>query len=155
MQFRQAVKSDYPTLGRVMYDAIHGPGSPYTQAERTAWLAAPRSGPDWDLRLEAQWVVVAEDEAGICGFMSLAAKAYLDFAYLLPRAQGSGTFRGLYEKVEAEALRQGHTRIWVHASLRAEPAFAAMGFVVTDRQSVARGSQTLRRAEMEKQLETP
>lgn len=153
MELRKASKADYPALGQVMFDAIHGPGSPYSEAERHAWLSAPNKGVGWDARLDAQWCVMAEDTDDVLGFMTLAAEGYVDFAYIVPRAQGRGAFRALYTAIEQEARHQRLNRIWVHASLRAEPAFRAMGFAVTKRETVVRDGQSLRRAEMEKKLE--
>lgn len=43
-------------------------------------------------------------------------------------------------------------RLWVHASLMAQPAFAAVGFSITEHQAVQIGDQDLKRACMEKLL---
>ena len=44
-------------------------------------------------------------------------------------------------------------RLWVQASLMAQPAFASMGFSVTEEQVVYIGDQSFERAEMEKPLD--
>ena len=56
------------------------------------------------------------------------------------------------EAIEAKARASGERRLWVHASLMAQPAFAKMGFAVTEEQVVYIGDQSFERAEMEKPL---
>jgi hypothetical protein len=52
-----------------------------------------------------------------------------------------------------EHPRHAHEpRLWVHASLMAQPAFAAVGFSITEHQVVQIGDQAFKRAYMEKPL---
>lgn len=81
--------------------------------------------------------------------MSLGEDGYIDFAYIRPRAQGKGLFRQLFAEIERRSHTRGDARLWVHASLMAEPAFAAMGFSIVERQTVAIGSEQFERFEME------
>ena len=149
---RWARESDYETLGQVMFDAVRNGESRYTEKQRAAWTPEPRKGPAWTDRLSPQDVVVAEAGGEILGFMSLAAGGYLDFAFIRPRAQHSGLFRLLLGQIEARALETGATSLWTHASLTAEPAFAALGFEIRKREQVVLGGETFDRCEMEKRL---
>ncbi|MGO4852573.1 GNAT family N-acetyltransferase [Phaeovulum sp. W22_SRMD_FR3] len=149
---RRAVAADADGLAQVMFRAIHAAPSPYTKAERAAWLPQPHAGPDWAARLAAQTVVVAQGRAGILGFLSLDTEGYVDLAFILPEARGSGLFRALHSQIEAEAWAAGLPRLYTHASLMAEPAFRACGYRLLEREGVARGDQVLRRALMEKPL---
>lgn len=135
-----------------MFDAIHTGPSPYSVAERRAWRAEPYRGETWHARLETQRVLIAEDGDGPIGFLSLAPGGYVDLGYILPRARGCGVFRRLHERVETEARRIGETRLHTHASLSAEGPFAAMGYHVTERETVMLNGEQLRRAAMEKTL---
>jgi putative acetyltransferase len=63
-----------------------------------------------------------------------------------------GLFRRLFDMIEDKARSQNEPRLWTHASLMAEPAFAAVGFVVVERQLVPIGDESLERAMMEKFL---
>ncbi|UWR22743.1 GNAT family N-acetyltransferase [Sulfitobacter sp. S190] len=139
-------------MGQVMYDAIHAEPSPYTEAERRAWLAKPPAAAEWHARLARQSVWYASDAEGPAGFMTLEG-SYLDFAYVVARGRGTGVFRALYRCVEDHARRGGQPAIRTHASLMAQPAFAAVGFAVLRHEAVPRAGQFLRRAEMEKKLE--
>lgn len=149
MRFRWAGPDDHSALGEVMFNAVRTGPSPYTQAQRSAWMPAPRAGPDWDARLAAQDIVIAEEDGTILGFMSLASAGYIDFAYIRPEARGSGLFRALYDHILKRADERGERRLWVHASLMAEPAFGALGFAVTQRQTIVIGEERLDRSEME------
>jgi len=147
---RLADASDYEALGQLVYDAVHHAPSRYSEAERQAWVPQPRSGPDWDKRLSAQAIYVAEQGGKLLGFMTIEPGGYIDFAYIRDEAQGSGLFRRLYSIVETTAKEWGESALWVHASLMAQPAFTAMGFAVDYHETVEIGDQTLSRARMTK-----
>ncbi|MGJ8628366.1 MAG: GNAT family N-acetyltransferase [Sulfitobacter sp.] len=135
-----------------MFDAIHTGFSPYSAAQKTAWISAPRAGDMWNERLKKQDIILAEVDGQIVAFMSLEKNGYLDFAFVLPAHRGHGLFRLLHEHIEKRATDLGHHRIWVHASLMAETAFKAVGYTQIKRESVLRGTERLERFEMEKQL---
>lgn len=149
---RQASACDFDAVADVMFDAVRHGRSKYTEEQRRAWVPRPRSGPDWNERLESQTIFVAVLEAELIGFMSLAGNGYIDFAYVRPAAQGSGVFRRLYESIETLALQTGERRLWVHASLMAQPAFTAMGFAIIENETVEIGGQCLDRFEMQKPI---
>ena len=139
-------------LGEVMWDAIHNTPGAYTDAERHAWCPVPNTGVAWAARLGAQIVWVARKGEKPCGFATLADGGYVDFTYVHSAAQGLGAFRRLMTTLEAHARTQGTSRLSTHASLMAQPAFAALGFHVIEHETVARGDQMLERAEKEKTL---
>jgi len=152
---RRATESDYDGIADVMYDAVHNGPSAYTAAQRQAWLPARRSGPAWQQRLDSQTVLVAERATELVGFMSLTQAGYIDLAFVRPAAQRTGVFRRMYVELEQLARQAGTERLWVHASLMAQPAFSAMGFLITATEHVEVSGQTLQRYEMEKLLEPP
>ncbi|MCR9194515.1 MAG: GNAT family N-acetyltransferase [Hyphomonas sp.] len=149
---RTAGPDDYDALGELIFDAIHNGPTQYTPAQSKAWAPAPRSGPDWAARLARQHIIAAEQDGEIQGFMSIEPGGYVDFAYIRPSAQGSGLFRRLFEAVLARAEAQGEAELSTHASLMAQPAFAAMGFEIDHHETVEVGGQSLRRARMTKRL---
>ena len=151
-QFRWASAGDDALLADIMFDAVRNGESRYTEAQRAAWVPAPRSGPDWSSRLRRQEIIVAEQEGRALGFVSLADGGYVDFAYIRPEAQHSGLFRQLLERIVERAIAGGEPRLWTHASLMAEPAFERLGFTVTRREKVTIGEQGFDRCEMEMRL---
>lgn len=149
---REANVGDYDALAHVMFDAVRNGRSNYTEEQRRAWVPQPRSGCEWSERLKLQTILVAIRDGQVVGFMSLAVNGYIDFAFIRPSAQGTGVFRPLYESIEKLAQNNGETRLCVHASLMAQPAFDAMGFTITKKETVEIGDQALDRFEMEKQI---
>ena len=147
-----ATPTDRAYLAEVIFDAVRNGPSKYTQGQRAAWVPVRRSGPEWEARLAAKDIAIGRDDSRIVGLMSIEAGGYIDFAFIRPKAQGTGLFRRLYDMIETHARAQGEPRLWVHASLMAEPAFAAVGFAVTERQIVQIGGQDFKRALMEKPL---
>lgn len=147
-RLRWASSRDYAVLADVMFEAVRTGPSRYTEAQREQWVPERRVGADWTARLDRQAVIVAEGSNGIVGFMSLADAGYIDFAYILPESQGQGLFRQLYAEIEKLSHTRRDTRLWVHASLAAMPAFAALGFSITEKQIVMIGTEKLERFEM-------
>jgi len=146
----RATRADYGVLSDVMFEAIRTGNSKYTEVQRAAWAPERKSGDDWEARLDQQAIIMARDPSGVVGFMSIAADGYIDLAFIRPVAQGTGLFRALFNWIEKHSLARGDARMWTHASLMAQPAFAAMGFAVVQHESVAIGDVHLDRAEMEK-----
>jgi putative acetyltransferase len=145
-----ATSTDYDELGDVVFDAVRNGPSQYTEKQRAEWVPRRRSGEEWAARLAGQSIAIARDKSRIVGLMSLESGGYIDFAFIRPGAQGTGLFRRLFTQIEKLGYAQGDTRLWVHASLMAEPAFAAVGFDVVERQIVQIGSENFARALMEK-----
>ena len=152
---RQAIAEDYDILADVMFDAVRNGPDVYTEEQRHAWVPLRRTGAAWIERLDSQTIFVAADTDQVFGFMSLAANGYIDLAFIRPSAQGTGLFRRLYHTVEDLAKQTGQFRLWVHASIQAQPAFAAVGFSVTQREAVTIGEESLKRFQMEKYLDRP
>ena len=149
---RKGSAADYDTLGEVMFDAIHNGPSKYTDAQSNAWAPIPRSGPDWANRLSQKDVIIAEHGRAVMGFMTIEPGGYVDFAYIRSSAQGSGLFRRLFAEVMKRAEAAGETELSTHASLMAQPAFAAMGFEIDFHETVEVDGQKLARARMIKTL---
>jgi putative acetyltransferase len=150
-----ATPADYDDLADIVFDAVRNGPSKYTEAQRAAWVPVRKGGPEWAVRVEGQVIAIARADARTVGFMSLVGDGYIDFAYIRPDAQGSGLFRRLFAMIEDKArevlsVSKGEPRLWTHASLMAQPAFAAVGFTAVEREVVQIGDESLKRAIMEK-----
>lgn len=152
MQIRWGSEEDAPALARVFYDAVRGGDSPYSQAQRAAWMPAPPDPSAFSGRLRNYHVAVAEVSGRPVGFMAMTDTGYIDLAFILSRHRGSGGFRRLYSLLEERAIEGGVARLTVHASLGAQAAFQRIGFSVIRHETVDPAGETLRRAEMEKAL---
>lgn len=152
MELRWARETDAAVLADIFYRAIREGPSLYSEVQRRAWMDAPPDTAQFARKLEAAHVAVAcEDEKPI-GFMACDPSGYVDLAFILPQARGQGVFRGLYDMIERQLRNDGVAQLRTHASLTAEPAFAAMGFSVIQHETVERAGVDLPRAEMEKRL---
>jgi len=147
---RWATPADYAALGAVMYDAVRNGPSAYSEAQRQAWVPAPRDGADWNARLTGQDILVSESGGRIAGFISLTPQGYIDFAYVRPAMQGTGLFRKLFTGIETRAQERGITYLTTHASLMAQPAFSAVGFKVVQHEEVQIRGAVFKRALMAK-----
>ena len=152
MHFRDGTIRDAAQLAHVFFTAVRCGDSPYTEAQRAAWLPAKPTTENFVQRLSGQFVAVAEFRRTPVGFMTLRSDGYIDLAFIVPQARGQGAFRHMFEIVEKQVYSEGASRLWTHASLTAEPAFQAMGFSVIQREAVDCAGQKLRRALMEKKL---
>ena len=74
---RWATEADFDALADVMFAAIREGESPYTEAQRQAWVPEPRSGPAWRTRLLSREIIVPEADGRPLGFMSLTAGGYI------------------------------------------------------------------------------
>lgn len=152
MHIRPARAGDTAALARVFFEAVREGPSPYTQAQRAAWLPQAHDPVAFSARLAGLHVAVAEDAGLPVGFIAMTPEGYIDLVFIVAAARGRGAFRGLHDTVERAARAQGLNRLWTHASLMAQPAFRAMGFKVIRHELSERAGETLARAEMEKPL---
>ena len=152
IRLRPASPDDYDTLGDLMFDAIHNGPTQYTKAQSEAWAPAPRAGSEWATRLAGKDIILAVRGDSILGFMSIEPGGYIDFAYIRPEAQGTGLFRTLFNEILSRAKTAAETELSTHASLMAQPAFAAMGFDVDHHETVEVNGESLSRARMTKSL---
>lgn len=148
-RLRWATKADYADLADVMFDAVRNGRSAYNDEQRRAWVPERRYGTEWSGRLDGQIIVVGESDSGVVGFMSLAEGGYIDFAYIRPQAQRQGLFRKLFAEIEKQNGLRGDAKLWVHASIMAEPAFTAIGFAIVEKQTVLIGAEHFVRFKME------
>jgi len=152
ISIRRATAADHEVLGEIMFDAVRNGPSLYTPEQQAAWVPEPRKGADWDARLSAQCVFVAEADGRPIGVMTLAMPDYVDLAFVRPDWQGRGIFRRLHEALETEARARGLARLHTHASLMAQPAFGAVGYSVLEPETVEIRGQSFKRFSMERTL---
>ncbi len=152
MALTWATTTDHAELADVIFDAVRNGPSKYTEAQRAAWVPVRKSGAEWESRLTNKDIAIGRAGDRILGLMSIEGGGYIDFAFIRPEAQGSGLFRRLFDMAEARARAASEPRLWVHASLMAQPAFTAVGFLVVEHQVVQISDQDFKRALMEKRL---
>ena len=153
LKVRPYRESDAKALARLFYDTVHKVNAAdYSPVQLIAW--APRVPEErlWHGRSLTRKVFVAEKRGIVLGFAELEKNGHIDCFYVRHDRVGEGIGRMLFETLEVEAHRQRSPRLFAEVSLTAEPFFARMGFVVTERGHMRRRGQSLPYAEMEKAL---
>ena len=138
---------DASALGHLMFEAVRYGAPLYSVRARTAWMPRRPAGRRWYRKLAVQKVWVARGASRKPhGVITLRADGYIDLAFVAPHMVGKGVFSALMRALLDEA--RADQMLFTHASLHAQPAFAAHGFGVVHREVVRRNGEGLRRALM-------
>lgn len=150
---RELGVADAPHAARIYFCAIYeGTRAHYSFAQRRAW-AGDRVDPEaWRERLAGQFGFVAERDGEPVGFMTIDAGGYIDLAFVLPTAAGTGVGRQLYQAIEQKAAALGADVLTTQASKAARPFFEARGWSVVAEQTVERSGVCLTNYRMRKVL---
>jgi putative acetyltransferase len=116
-QIRPYQPQDRAAVALVFYRAVReGSVDYYTEEERAAWAPSPNPHPTKPDKYLTQWCFVAEDQGRMTGFMSMDDTGYLDMAFVIPEAMGTGTAGALYDRLIAHATERGLRHFTVHAT---------------------------------------
>jgi len=147
---------DAPVLAGVFDRAVReGAAAAYDADQRAAWASAPDAPPSWSERLGEEITVVAERDGQVAGFMTLGRDGFLDLAFVLPEAMGTGVAAALHDRVLAEAEARGLTRLTTEASHLARRFFLKQGWRELGEIAVELGGARLASFRMEKRLRRP
>jgi putative acetyltransferase len=108
----------------------------YSTPQIDAWSSKDIDPADWSRRFAGRYVVVAELSGRPVGFAELEAGGHIDRLYVSADHQGTGIGRALLESLLAEARQRGLPRLFVEASITAQPFFATRGFTTVAPQVV-------------------
>ncbi len=124
----------------------------YTQEELEAWAPTPVNYKAWSERLSLKkpWLIIEKET--VTGFAELESDGHVDCFYIHQNYQGQHLGTTLMNRIEAEALEAGLSRLYLEASITARPFFEKMGFVTVGPNLVRKGSITLKNYRMEKVL---
>ena len=153
MHVRPYRPSDAACLAQVFDRAVReGAAGAYTEAQRAAWASAMDTPPDWSRRLGEEITLVAERDGQVAGFMTLGRDGFLDLAFVLPEAMGTGVAAALHDRVLVEAAARDLTRLTTEASHMARRFFFKQGWRDLGEIEVALGGAKLTSFSMEKRL---
>lgn len=128
-EVRRAEAADLTEIVDVFWQGVHiGAATHYDASQRAAWLPERPSAEAFAARLDGQTVFVAVEAGRIAGFMTLGEDGYLDFAFVLPSARGTGTADALHAAVLNHASVSGLRRLTVRASDLARPFLTRRGW---------------------------
>lgn len=155
LHIRNFRPGDEPALRALFHAAVHGLAAKhYTADQLAAWAPAQHDATLWAQHMQAiqPFIAQASDGATMAGFSDLQPNGLIHLFFVAPAFAGQGVARALMAHIHAQAAARGIPRLHAHVSLTAEPFFAAMGFVVQERQEVQRAGVVLRNARMDKTL---
>ncbi|MGB4072479.1 GNAT family N-acetyltransferase [Pseudomonas sp.] len=146
--------SDLTALVALFNASVHGlTADHYDAAQRQAWAPAATDMPEWQTRLSALELLIAEDGQAIAGFIGFSLAGHIDLLFTAPGYARQGVATALYAAAEQRLRAAGARELFTEASLVAQAFFAGQGFSVQQAQTVARGAVILPRMLMRKPLE--
>lgn len=122
------------------------------QAQLDAWAPAVIDRGRWAQRLSASYALVAEEAGRVAGFASLLEDGCVDMFYVSADHQSRGVGARLLSALEAEAKRNGLTRLYSDVSLTARRFFLRSNFVIQREYDKTLDSLVFRNAIMTKEL---
>ena len=127
----------------------------YNEDQIDAWIADTKNNKNrqrWIDILTKQFVLVAQIQNEIVGFITLDHGNYIDLLYVHKNHQRQGIADSLYKNIENEARRQDQSFLTSNVSKTARPFFEKVGFEVTKKQTIDRQNVTLTNYKMTKKI---
>lgn len=136
---RAYLLEDATVTALLFYETVRNTaGSGYEDAQRAAWAPGiPEPGP-WHSRLSSAVTLVAEDDTGVTGFMSLKHDGYLDLAFVRTDRVGSGVAKMLYDMLLQRAREAGLKHLTADASFMSRRFFERQGWHLVSEQRQVR-----------------
>nr|WP_242520508.1 GNAT family N-acetyltransferase [Halobacillus kuroshimensis] len=104
------------------------PQDVYTDEQKKAWAGAVSLNESLSGRLLNGFTLLALEEGQVIAMASLAGGECIDFLYVRPDDQRTGTASILLEQLEREAESMGAVRLHTEASFAAVPFFMKHGY---------------------------
>ncbi|WP_407486078.1 GNAT family N-acetyltransferase [Elizabethkingia anophelis] len=153
MEIRVAEKNDLSTIQHMCADTIAAVCSTdYNQDQIEVWISGIENTPRWNDNLLGQYILVAEYDGEITGFISLKNGYYIDYLYIHADYQHQGIAKRLYKAIEEKALLENQSRLMADVSITAKPFFERIGFKIIRQQQVKLKGIELTNYKMEKSI---
>lgn len=154
-RIRHACDADLAAIAELFTESIHGlAGAHYDVAQRAAWAPRPPDLEGWRTRLAGLRTLLAEDAAGLLGFLSYEPDGHIDLLYTAATQARRGVATALLQRAEREMGTLGADVFHTEASLVAQPFFARHGYAVVAEEVAYRQGLAFRRLRMNKRAET-
>lgn len=154
IDIREYRNADAEDLANLLWESVrNGTDDHYSAEERYAWASSVPDAEVFGARLASKITLVAEDSAGVAGFMTLEPDGHIDLAYVRSDLIGKGVAGRLYSKLEAIAKKKGIKSLYSEASHLAKSFFEKNGWSLIKTQQVeSSGGQLLTNHRMKKYL---
>lgn len=127
--------------------------SHYDPAQRAAWAPDDLHAADWEPRLAAQHVVLADIDGALAGFIAWDDHGLVDLLFTAPAFGRRGIASRLYREAEARMRTAGVRTAHTYASHLSRPLFERHGWRLLRTEWVDLQGVTLERFEMHKPLD--
>ena len=150
---RQGIISDLPELKKLFVETIIAIcAADYNQQQIDVWISSVENNQRWLELIANQFVLVAQFEKQIVGFITLDHGNYIDLLYVHKDYQRQGIATQLLANIEMEAQRQKQTHLISDVSKTARPFFEKNKFEILKEQVVAVKGVNLINYKMQKTL---
>jgi ribosomal protein S18 acetylase RimI-like enzyme len=120
---------DHEAIAVIFTTAIHEIASEvYTPEQCLAWSAKDPNPAYWKKRCELKRPFVNVIDGEIAGFLELDPDGHIDCAYVSPKFARRGIMTSLVKHAIETAFAMKLERVYVEASLCAQPMFEKLGF---------------------------
>ncbi|MCA1055822.1 GNAT family N-acetyltransferase [Rossellomorea aquimaris] len=107
----------------------------YSEGQVEVWSNSFGRFEEWEGRLERHRTIVAEDEGGLTGFVSLDREGVVDLLYVHKDYQRRGIASRLLDRAERYAASINIHELYTEASLTARPFFEKHGYKIVRKQT--------------------
>ena len=134
-------RADADVTASLFHETVrHATDLGYSAEQRAAWAPDVPEIRPWHARLSNAITLVAEDESGVTGFMSLEESGHLDLAFIRADRLGSGVAKALYDELIEQARAAGAIQLTTDASRMARRFFERQGWrLIREQQQIRRG----------------
>ncbi len=154
---RKGQLADLEELQRLYVDTITEVcKSDYNEDQIEAWTSDTKNNSNsqrWLDTLTKKYVLVAQKDNEIIGFITLANGNYIDFLYVHKNYQRQGVADSLFKHIENIARQQKQSILTSDVSKTARPFFEKQGFQIVKKQSVVLHNVELTNFRMKKELD--
>lgn len=122
---------DHKAIGEIFTAAIYEIASEvYSEEQCLAWSDREVDYDHWKNRCELKRPFVAIAGSEISGFLELDPNGYIDCAYINPKYRRQGIMTSLVRHAVDTCFALNINRVYVDASICAEPLFTKVGFKI-------------------------
>jgi putative acetyltransferase len=145
---------DAAQIAQLFHDTVRAVNSrDYSSEQVKAWAPDDLYFRNWAEVCADRFTYVADDAGIIAGFGELEPNGHIDCFYCHKNYQRCGVGSAIYQTIEAKAIELSLPRLFVEASITAQPFFQRLGFTLVTEQEVSCRGAIFINYRMEKFLE--
>lgn len=153
MKIRLFDRQDAEQIAQLFHKTVHEVNiRDYSNNQVKAWAPDDIHFRNWAKVCSERFTYVADDRGVIAGFGELELNGHIDCFYCHKDYLKMGVGSKIYAAIQAKAEELGINRLYLEASITAQPFFLKMGFSTIREQQVERRGETFVNYVMEKFL---